>query len=596
MPQAQNDAMVSADAENGVCVSVRDVSFHYEDASENALTDISLDIKSGEFVAVLGHNGSGKSTLAKLINALYLPSDGSVFVCGIDTKNEDKLWDIRRNAGMVFQNPDNQLVANIVEDDVAFGLENIAVPNPEMEGRITEALSAVNMLAFRKYSPNMLSGGQKQRVAIAGILAMKPRIIVMDESTAMLDPSGRAEVLKTAQHLNKAEGITVIWITHFMEEAATADRVIVINDSKAVMSGTPREVFSQVDVLRSMRLDVPPMTQLCQLLSKGGMDIPTDLLTVSEVFDYLGKIKPEKASDVEDTPDYPAPQGEAMVELKALSHIYAKNTPYEAVALSDIDLSIWQGEFIGLIGHTGSGKSTLIQHLNGLEDPTSGEVLFRGENINDKSADKRALRRKVGLVFQYPENQLFEETVSKDIAFGPKNLGLSPDEIKERVEYAAKMVGLNLSELGERSPFELSGGQMRRVAIAGVIAMKPELLILDEPIAGLDPQGRDDITDMLENLHKEGGITILMVSHNMDDIARISTRLIVMNTGKLVMSGTPRTVFSHCDELKAIGLNVPHAAQLARLLRNIDWQIPADIYDLDTLSKHILSAWGGDRQ
>lgn len=586
--------MVSAGSKSAVCVSVKDASFHYEEAKENALSSVSIDIDSGEFIAVLGHNGSGKSTLAKLINALYLPTDGSVFVCGMDTKDEDKLWDIRKSAGMVFQNPDNQLVANIVEDDVAFGLENIAVPTSEMEGRITEALTAVNMLSFRKYSPNMLSGGQKQRVAIAGILAMKPRVIIMDESTAMLDPSGRAEVLKTAVHLNKDEGITVIWITHFMEEAAIADRVLVINDSKAVMSGTPREVFSQVDALRAMRLDVPPMTRLSQLLSKGGMDIPTDLLTVAEVFDYLGKIKPKKASEIFDAPDFAKPEGEPIVELKGLTHIYAKDTPYEAVALSDIDLSIWQGEFIGLIGHTGSGKSTLIQHLNGLEEPTSGEVLFKGQNINDKSADKRALRRKVGLVFQYPENQLFEETVSKDIAFGPKNLGLTQDEIKLRVEYAASMVGINLEELGERSPFELSGGQMRRVAIAGVIAMKPELLILDEPIAGLDPQGRDDITDMLVSLHKESGITILMVSHNMDDIARIATRLIVMNSGKLIMSGTPREIFTRSDEIKSIGLNIPHAAQLAKQLRNIDWQIPDDIYDLETLSKHILSAWGGE--
>ncbi|MBR3494817.1 MAG: energy-coupling factor transporter ATPase [Clostridia bacterium] len=259
------------------------VSFTYEESETQTLKDVSLEIKPGEFVAILGHNGSGKSTLAKLLNALYLPTEGRVLVCGMDTAEDERIWDIRRRAGMIFQNPDNQLVATVVREDVAFGLENLGVPHGEMVERIDRALETVRMTAYADSAPHMLSGGQKQRVAIAGILAMAPSCILADEATAMLDPAGREEVLQTVRKLNREQGISVVWITHFMEEAAKADRVIVISDGEIALQGAPREVFKQVERMRELHLDVPHMTALAAELRKEGIPLREDLLTVEEM-------------------------------------------------------------------------------------------------------------------------------------------------------------------------------------------------------------------------------------------------------------------------------------------------------------------------
>ena len=271
-------------------VSVEKVTFTYEEAPDPALRGVSMAVKSGEFVAVLGHNGSGKSTLAKLLNALYVPSEGRVIVCGLDTGDEDQIWNIRQQAGMIFQNPDNQIVATVVREDVAFGLENLGVPHAEMIRRIDGALEAVHMTEFADSAPHMLSGGQKQRVAIAGILAMEPSVIIADEATAMLDPSGRKDVLDTIRRLNREKGITVVWITHFMEEAAQADRIVVVNGGEIALSGSPREVFEQTDKLREMHLDVPHMTDLAQDLRKGGMPLPEGILTVDEMAEEVCKL------------------------------------------------------------------------------------------------------------------------------------------------------------------------------------------------------------------------------------------------------------------------------------------------------------------
>ena len=258
-----------------------------EDGREPILKDLELEIEEGSFVAVLGHNGSGKSTLAKHMNAILLPTGGTVWIDGIDTRNEDRLLDIRRTVGMVFQNPDNQIVANVVEDDVAFGPENLGVPSAEIRMRVDEALRDVDMYEYRNHAPHLLSGGQKQRVAIAGIVAMRPRCIVLDEPTAMLDPAGRREVMDTIHRLNREHGITVLLITHHMDECVDADRLIVMSDGRIIADGTPRQVFPQVDMLRSSGLDVPATVGLLYELKKAGLDLPLDALTVEECADAL---------------------------------------------------------------------------------------------------------------------------------------------------------------------------------------------------------------------------------------------------------------------------------------------------------------------
>lgn len=282
------------------------------------------------------------------------------------------------------------------------------------------------------------------------------------------------------------------------------------------------------------------------------------------------------------------------IVIDKLSHTYMPDSPFQATAIHDISLTVHDGEFLGLIGHTGSGKSTLIQHLNGLLKPTSGRVLVDGKDLADKATDKREIRQRVGIVFQYPENQLFEETVALDIAFGPKNLGLAKDEIDVRVKEAMARVSLDYDLYKDRSVFELSGGQMRRVAIAGVLAMNPQTLILDEPCAGLDPRGRDEILALIKSLHEEKGVTVVMVSHSMDDVASLVSRVVVMNKGAIAIDGTPREVFSRGEELRAMGLDLPEASYLTQSLRAKGFALPEGLYTLQEVEDALVRIIKGD--
>ena len=546
-----------------------------------AIDHVDLDIQEGQFIAVLGHNGSGKSTLAKHINGLLVPSEGTLWVDHMDTSSPEDIWKIRQRAGMVFQNPDNQIIGTVVEEDVGFGPENLGVPTEDIWKRVDDSLEAVGMTAYRKHSPNKLSGGQKQRVAIAGVMAMKPKCIVLDEPTAMLDPNGRKEVLKAVRELNQKEGVTVILITHYMEEVVFADDVYVMDQGHLVMHGKPREIFSRVKQLKKYRLDVPQVTMLAYELRKNGLDIPKGLLTIDELLEALQdpilkapdnweqiEIPQYRStgSDMEwKTEQVQSASGETSLRLEHVYYTYNPGTAYEMHALKDINLEIPQGQFVGIIGHTGSGKSTLIQHFNGLVRPTQGKIYFEGQDIWAEQFPLRGLRSQVGLVFQYPEHQLFETDVLTDVCFGPKNQNLTQEECEERAKEALTHVGLDESYYA-KSPFELSGGQKRRVAIAGVLAMNPKVLILDEPTAGLDPQGRDEILDQIASLHKTRGITIILVSHSMEDIAKYVDRIIVMNHGVKEYDDAPKKVFSHYRELEKIGLAAPQITYIMHAL------------------------------
>lgn len=574
--------------------------------SEKAIDGVSFDIKDGEFISIVGHNGCGKSTLAKHLNALICPTEGTLWVDGMNTADDDNIFNIRQCTGMVFQNPDNQLVANVVEEDVGFGPENIGVPTDEIWKRVNDALKIVNIEKRRKDSPNHLSGGQKQRVAIAGVLAMKPKCIVLDEPTAMLDPSGRKEVIDAITMLNKKEKINIILITHHMEETLNSDRIIVMDGGKIVMEGSPETIFKQAEELKKHKLCVPQATQIADLLKNKGIDIDRTILTreelVNEILEKVDmqnikqELKQDSKQDIDlkennikqdltldtaqnfdaDTITSSEKQLQEsdnkndntkikLIETKDLSYIYEKGTVYERTALSNVNITINKGEFVALIGHTGSGKSTLIQTLNGLVKPTSGVVYYNGKNIHDKGNSLKKLRSKVGLVFQYPEYQLFAETVIEDVKFGPKNIGMSPEEINDAANEALKMTGVS-DNLYEASPLELSGGEKRRVAIAGVLAMKPEVLILDEPTAGLDPAGRDEILGLISELHKNG-LTIVLVSHSMSDVAEYADKIYVMDDGCLFAKGTPSEVFKGYKELEKIGLSAPETVYIMEKLK-----------------------------
>lgn len=576
-----------------------------------ALKNVNIAIEKGEFVAVLGHNGSGKSTFAKHINALVKPTEGTLWIKGFDTKNDEFVWDIRQSAGMVFQNPDNQLVATVVEEDIAFGPENLGLDSKEIHNRVDSALDTVRMQEYRKNSPSKLSGGQKQRIAIAGVLAMKPDCIVLDEPTAMLDPLGRKDVIETVMRLNREEGITIVLITHYMDEAVRADRVFVIDDGDVVMEGVPKEIFCQVDKLKGYGLDVPQVTEVSNMLSKKGIDIAKDVLNVDDMVSEICRIKGVEADLSEIKRDIPldtdALKKEAEerfdgsenfdgIQIKNLTHVYNPGTTFEKKALDDVNISIKRGEFIGIIGHTGSGKSTLIQHLNAIMTPTSGGIFLDGTDIFADKTKLKSVRQRVGLVFQYPEHQLFEMTIYKDVAFGPTNMKLPEEEVKRRVKSALETVGLS-EKYYEKSPFELSGGQKRRVAIAGVLAMEPEVLVLDEPTAGLDPKGRDEILDAVKKMQEKLGITVILVSHSMEDVAKLVSRIVVMHRGRCVMTGTPREVFARVDEIEKMGLAAPQISYVFEKLNNIGISVPKDVYTTDEAADvlyKLLSEKGGE--
>lgn len=560
-----------------------------------ALRDVNLTIDKGEYVAILGHNGSGKSTLARHLNALLLPTQGDVRVKTWNTKDRSHTLDIRTTVGMVFQTPDNQIVATIVEEDVAFGPENLGVPRPELVRRIDWALDQVDMQAFRQRAPHSLSGGQKQRICIAGILAMQPEVLVLDEATAMLDPLGRKEVLAIAQRLNQEQGVTVVAITHFMHEALQADRVIVMADGQIVLEGTPRTLFQQVDKLRALHLDVPPVTELAIALHERLPDFPSDILSVEELVAAVRQnvvIDVQTASHAAVTVAEQRPQTQPLIVIQHLAHDYMRNTPLAVKALHDINLEIQQGEIVGIIGHTGSGKSTVVQHFNGLLQPHAGQVTILGEKMGSPNVDLRAIRRRVGLVFQFPEAQLFERFVGDDIAYGPRNLKLSREDVRARVRKAMAAVGLGFEEFKDRLTFKLSGGQMRRVALAGVLALEPEVLVLDEPTAGLDPEGRRQLLEHILALHKQG-VTLVMISHNMDELAAICHRLYVIAEGRTVMAGNPAHVFGQPDQLRALGLDVPTITGVINALIEADLLEPgATVYTVEQAVARLLQRLG----
>ncbi|MDN5313790.1 MAG: energy-coupling factor transport system ATP-binding protein [Clostridiales bacterium] len=589
-------------------VQIDNVTFHYHQHQQEpflAVDEVSMSLERGKHTAVLGRNGSGKSTLARLVNALEQPDHGTILVAGLNTSDDKSIWEIRSTCGMVFQNPDNQIVGTTVEEDVAFGPENLGVEPSQIRKLVDESLARVGLADAAQRPPHLLSGGQKQKLAIAGILAMKPKCLILDESTAMLDPVSRNDFMRLVQTLIAVEGITVINITHHMEEVLLADQVYVMDHGKIIMTGSPAEIFEQVDQIKSLGLDVPVHMEITWELAR----LTGNQLKQLETAEWEGAVKAveriissDAANDVstakQDMQDFKSISNksdysnsndsdskEKVISVQNLTYTYNRGTSMAQEALSDVSFEINRGELFGIIGHSGSGKSTLIQHLNGLIRPQQGTVHVLGWSVS-QNADVKKIRQKAGLLFQYPEHQLFEETVFQDIAFGPKRMGLDANEIDKRVLAAAEITGLS-QEILERSPFELSGGQKRRVAIAGILAMKPEILILDEPAAGLDPAGRDEILSYAAQL-REMGVTVILVSHSMEDIARLADRILVLRDGKIHACGKPQEVFVDESYLRQAGLSLPRAKAFLESVAMSFPEINTDFYTPETAVAELL--------
>lgn len=587
-------------------IEVENAEFAYKDTENDVnrpvLKGISLQVERGSYVAVLGPNGSGKSTLAKLINILELPDSGNVFVFGLNTKDEDGFWEIRSNCSCVFQNPDNQIIGTIVEEDVAFGPENLGVKNPELRQRVDDSLRYVGLEKLSKKQAANLSGGQKQKLAIAGALAMDPAVLILDESTAMLDPNSRDELLELVERLRKEKNVTVITITHDMYEASRCDEVIVLCRGEITSRGTPAEVFADRKAIFEAGLDCPTHINITQLLAQ-----KLELSTSSDDF-VSPQACAKKVCEMLTSKKAELPKAEIVLEKKAIerqtvmsiSHL-SYSYDEASKAIDDINLEVYKGEVLAIVGRSGCGKTTLITHMNAILRPQSGSVNVYSEGktlTTSSNKDIKLIRQKVGLVFQYPEYQLFEETVYKDIAFGLKKMGLSENDKRKRIHDVIKLVGLDESILSE-SPFDLSGGQKRRVAMAGVLVMKPDILVLDEPASGLDPQGRRDMFRFILEL-KDKGVTVILVSHNMDEASEYADRICCIKDGKLLKTAEPRKLFEDEKQVVQMGIACPKLHEFMKTIqetadsKGLKLSINTNAIGVDEAINNLFKAFGGE--
>ena len=567
-------------SQRDILVRLTHVSLFYE-GGVTALDNVSLEVRRGERLCVLGANGSGKSTLASVICGLLAPDEGEVElvgerVCADGAPDLAAYRRARRSLGLVFQNPDDQIVTTVVEDDVAFGPENLGLPRDRIAERVARELHRVAMDDYAQADPSRLSGGQRQRVCIAGALAMEPAVLVLDEPASLLDVRGRSAILRVMGRL-AAAGTTLVHVTHFMEEALEADRVIVMDHGRVELAGTPDEVFAQGEKIAELGLEVPFAARLSRRL---GLPWTCDETVLLATLCKKGTGPFLHAAPLCKKVPAPFLHAAPLVRVEHASFAYGRR----GRTLEDVSFEIAPGTSTAIIGQTGSGKSTLLRLLCGLETPDEGRVIVAG-NDTSRRRGRKAARGCVGYVMQHPERQLFAETVEKDVAFGPRNLGCAEEEVARRVTKALELVGL----AGRRdvSPFKLSGGQRRLCALAGILAMEPAVLVLDEPTAGLDPRGRAMLRSVLASL-RERGVTLIQVTHSMEDAAR-ADRVIALDEARLVADGTPGEVFSRESErrLTESGLGIPRALRVARELERRGWPPLGDPLTTDDLVEMI---------
>ncbi len=551
-------------------ISIRNL--HYRPNSfppdkPDILKGINLDIDEGAFIAIIGRNGSGKTTLLKHINGLLLPSNGKVIVGGMDTSNVETHPALRKLVGMVFQNPDDQIVASTVEEDVAFGLENLDLPAKDIQIRVQKQLEDAELFGEAKRPPHLLSGGQIQRLALAGVLARNPDVILFDEPTSMLDPLTRKSFLDKICNLHH-QGMTIIYITQHMEEACLAEKVIILNDGNIVRTGKPVEIFNEKQYLYEIGLDIPGAAKIAQIFRKLGWFIPENILLPDALINALptyqnGK-KPGTSSPSQTKP------GNKVITVENVHYTYLAGTPLAKDALAGIELDVKSGVIQGLAGTNGSGKSTLLQHLNGILRPAKGKVMVDRLDVENTDTALIEIVKMVGLVFQNPETQFFEVFVGDEIAFGPKQFKM--DNIKQRVKQAMALVGLDFETFVDRRLETLSGGEKRKVAIASTLILDQDILLFDEPTAGMDPKSREEMFKLFMNLHDQGK-TILIASHRLDEIAQITETLSVMKSGKVLKTAETHKLLLDNEIIEEAGLCPPLVVRILQKLKDNGWPI-----------------------
>ena len=554
-----------------------------------ALDHVSFSIPAGKRTCIVGANGSGKSTVASILSGLSAPDEGTVTFLGTTVVNDGQVdfeayKAIRPQLGLVFQNPEDQIICSVVADDIAFGLENLQVPSDQITPLVEEQTTLGTLTEFASENPQMLSGGQQQRVAISGALVMKPQILILDEPSAALDVVHRNNVMGLVEKL-RAAGKTIVHVTHFMDEVVSADHVIALDDGRVAFEGTPEALFEQHELVECLHLEEPFAYQVAHALNNRGVVVcksPSAERVLSELTGLLatavqGARSADAARSCDDatagcdatTAGYgdatTASCGDATgsVSEAAAVSVCDVTFSYQKPVLKNISVDVQKGSHVAVIGSTGSGKSTLARLICALDTPDSGSLCVAGLDTRQKQ-NRRKLHGIVGYVMQRPERQLFAQTVAEDVAFGPTNLGLSACDVTSAVNAALELVGL--SHKADVSPFELSGGQQRLCALAGVIAMQPKVLVLDEPTSGLDPYYCSELKKIINAVLKDG-CTVIELTHSMEDAAE-TDQIIVLHEGDLVFSGTPYQTFTHFSEaeFQELGLGIPHALAWAQRL------------------------------
>ena len=552
-------------------IEIRNLSYSYRRQKQQfALRSINLEIQEGEFVAVAGRAGSGKSTLCYALNGLVPHSfggtlEGEVFVCGLETRRES-VPSLARHVGLVMQNAESQLVGLSVEEDAAFGPENLNLPTHEVALRVGQALRTVRLDADPGRSPWTLSGGQKQRLSIAAAIAMRPQVIVLDNPTAELDPMGKEEVMATLGRLNSELGITIVIVNQELEEILPyATRLVLMNDGRILCTGQPAELIDRVEDVRRAGVRLPEIAQVAGGLRARGCWPGSLPVTIDEAARKLEKIpsfpRPAQSSTA------PRSSRETILRMDAVSFSY----PREAPVLREITLTVERGEFVALMGPNGAGKTTLAKHMNGLLVPTAGRVLVRERDT--RNARVAELAKTVGYVFQNPDHQLFARTIAEELAFGPRNLGWAKAEVETAVKRGLEHIGGG--HRGEEDPFFLGLAERKLVSIASVLAMGPEVLVLDEPATGADHEAALRIMSYLSDLHRQG-LTIVIVTHDVSLSAGYADRIVVMRSGSIILDGTPNQVFHKRELLRTCSILPPPVAELSERLCLPDFMCRVD--------------------
>ena len=573
-----------------------------------ALDHVSFSIPAGKRTCIVGANGSGKSTVASILSGLTAPDEGTVTFLGTTVVNDGQVdfeayQAIRPQLGLVFQNPEDQIICSVVADDIAFGLENLQVPSNQITPLVEQQIELGTLTEFAYENPQMLSGGQQQRVAISGALVMKPQILILDEPSAALDVVHRNNVMGLVEKL-RAAGKTIVHVTHFMDEVVSADHVIALDDGRVAFEGTPEALFEQHELVECLHLEEPFAYQVAHALNNRGVVVcksPSAQRVLDELTGLLAtESRGEKGGEAGSC-DAMAAGCDGVAEscgtaaycdataIRNASEPAAVSVrdvtfSYQKPVLKNISVDVQKGSHVAVIGSTGSGKSTLARLICALDTPDAGSLCVTGLDTRQKQ-NRRKLHGIVGYAMQQPERQLFAQTVAEDVAFGPTNLGLSTCDVTSAVNTALELVGLSYK--ADASPFELSGGQQRLCALAGVIAMQPKVLVLDEPTSGLDPYYCSELRKII-NAVLEDGCTVIELTHSMEDAAE-ADQIIVLHEGDLVFSGSPQQTFTHFSEaeFQELGLGIPHALAWAQRLfhtTGINLGEPLTLSDLvDTL-------------